>query len=270
MKIQILSDLHREFFLTANPTREEVLAWSKMKNALADVTILAGDTHTEGRGIELAARMFPDRQIVMVCGNHELYGQVFPQHIDSLKEKADKFENVHFLENDVIEINGVVFLGCTLWTDCKLWETGPFAGLYSYNTTLMNLKMRMNDYARIIFSDGHQYRRLLPEDLIEAHSRSVRWLRAQFEKLKGQKFVVVTHHAPTCQSVPKEYSRDVLSAAFASHLDELVADSGATYWIHGHNHRPSDYKVGKTRVLVNPMGYPGEGTQFKPGLVVKI
>lgn len=270
MRMQVVSDLHREFSLMADPSRQEVMAWSKMKNASADVTILAGDTHTKGRGIELAARMFPDRPVVMVAGNHEFYSQVYPSHMNDLKEKAAEFDNIHLLENEAIEIDGVVFLGCTLWTDCGLWQTGPFAGLYAYPETLLKLQECMNDYSRITFFDGRRYRRLKPEDLIQDHLRSVQWLREQLELNRGKKIVVVTHHAPSFQSIPVEYIRDVVSAAFASHLDELVEASGATCWIHGHNHGPSDYRIGKTRVLANPKGYPGETTRFKPGLTVKV
>lgn len=270
MKIQILSDLHREFSWTADPTREEVTAWSKIKNAQADLTVLAGDTHTKGRGIELAAQMFPDRPVIMVAGNHEFYSAVYPSHMEDLKERAAEFPAIHLLENGAVEIDGVVFLGCTLWTDCKLWLAGLYAGLYTYPTTLQKLQNCMKDYSRITFLDGKQYRRLKPEDLIQVHARSVQWLREQFEIYKGKKVVVVTHHAPSFRSVPEDYTRDIVSAAFASHLDELVEASEAAYWIHGHNHGTSDYCIGKTRVVANPKGYPGETTKFKPGLVVEV
>ncbi len=269
MRIQILSDLHREFSLAVDPTCEEV-AWPKMKNTLADVTILAGDTHTKGRGINLAAQMFPDRPVIMVAGNHEFYSQVYPSHMDELQEMAAKFSNIHILENEAVEIDSVVFLGCTLWTDCKVWQAGPHVGLYAYLETLLKLQNCMNDYSRITYLNGKQYRRLKPEDLIRVHSRSVQWLREQFQLNKGKRIVVVTHHAPSSRSIPEQYTRDVVSAGFASHLDDLVEGSGATYWIHGHNHGPSDYMIGKTRVLANPKGYPGESTQFKPEFVVEI
>jgi hypothetical protein len=82
----------------------------------------------------------------------------------------------------------------------------------------------------------------------------------------------VTHHAPSFRSVPETYQQDIISAAYASHLDELVETSGAALWIHGHNHGYSDYQIGKTRVLCNPKGYPHETGKngFKPALVVSV
>ncbi|MDY0248238.1 MAG: metallophosphoesterase [Methanosarcina mazei] len=270
MKLHILSDLHREF-----PTGEfdgwEIRSRSAMKNTYADVTILAGDTHTKGRGIELAASYWPDRPVITIAGNHEYYGQVYPSHMKEIREAAAEFENVHFLENDVVEIGNVVFLGCTLWTDCKLWESGPHAGLSSYPETIEALQHSMTDYARITFFDGWRYRVLKPADLIKVHLDSVRWLKSQFEAFRGRKVVVITHHAPSFKSVPEIYQKDAISAGFASHLDELVESSGAALWIHGHNHGQSDYRIGKTRVICNSKGYPSEaGNGFKPSLVVKV
>ena len=268
MKIHVLADLHHEF---VSHDTYGAKAWAKMKNTHADLTIVAGDLHTKGRGPDLAARMWPDRPVILASGNHEFYGKSWPSHIDTLRASAAKHDNVHFLENDVIEIEGVVFLGCCLWTDCKLWESGPRAGLYSYPQTIREIENGMNDYRSIRRSGpSGKCRTLKPPDTIKAHLDSVRWLREQLEVHRGRTVVVVTHHAPSFRSVPKEYQEVVISAAFASHLDGLVEQSGAAYWIHGHNHSATDYMIGKTRVICNTKGYPHENTRFKPSLVVKV
>ena len=132
MKIQVLADLHGEFVVYETANKQEVETFSKMKNVHADLTVVAGDLHTKGRGIELAACMWPDRPAILVAGNHEFYGQPWPAHIDRLKELAADHSNVYILENDAVEIKDLVILGCTLWTDCKLWEAGPWAGLFTY------------------------------------------------------------------------------------------------------------------------------------------
>jgi predicted phosphodiesterase len=266
MKLHVLSDLHCEF-PTGEFDGQEIRTRASLKNTQADVTVIAGDLHTRGRGPKLAARYWPARPVVMIGGNHEYYGQVYPHHTQKIREAAAEYSNVHFLENDSIEIGGVVFLGCSLWTDCKLWE----GGLYDYPETIEALQHNMTDYSRITFFDGRRHRVLKPADLVKVHLDSVRWLKSQFEAHRGRKIVVVTHHAPSFKSVPQQYQKDVISAAFASHLDELVKSSGARLWIHGHNHGPSDYVIGKTRVICNAKGYPGEpDTRFNPSLVVKV
>lgn len=101
----------------------------------------------------------------------------------------------------------------------------------------------------------------------------MRWLYNEVKKLKddGEKVVIITHHAPSQNSVPDCYKDDILSAAYASHLDEFVEKSCAKVWIHGHIHTQQDYTVGSTRVICNPRGYPDEKNEnFIPDYVIEI
>ena len=125
MRIQPLSDLH--FEATAN--RMNPVATGALVDALragagqADVTVLAGDILTGHQTIERAASIWPaDHPVVVVAGNHEFYGWVYQDALEKMRETAARYPNIHFLENDAVEIKGVVFLGCTLWSDGRLWE----------------------------------------------------------------------------------------------------------------------------------------------------
>jgi hypothetical protein len=83
--------------------------------------------------------------------------------------------------------------------------------------------------------------------------------------------VVVTHHAPSAQSVPPWHAGEILNAAFASPLDELVRASGVPLWIHGHTHFCVDYQIGKTRVFSNQLGYPREtDPRFNAEAVIEV
>ena len=269
MKIQVMSDLHVEFEIFNSSYRHQAVT-HRLTETPADVVILAGDTSTKGRGPALAAERFPKKNIVMVAGNHEYYGEVYPHHTAKIQRNAEQFDNVYFLECEAVEIDDVIFLGCSLWTDLKLWESGPHAGLYDYPETVRDVNEFMTDYARIKYFDGRCHRKLVPGDLARVHLDSVRWLRGQFDLYRGRKIVVVTHMAPSYKSVPETYKQDILSAAYASHLDDLVEQSGALLWIHGHTHECCDYMIGKTRVIANPLGYPDENKWFRSDLVVEV
>src|SRR5690554_4051749 len=272
MKILPYADLHIEFSAsldTATPTTLEEQTAMSAAGRQADVVILAGDTYTKGRGPEIASKMFPGKQVVMVAGNHEYYGQGYPVHTSRLKRKAEE-HGIHFLENQVVEIDDVVFLGCSLWTDCKLWESGPYKGLYGFKETVADVYSAMNDYRKIYYKDRFDKRELVPQDFIKVHLDSVRWLREQFEKYQERKVVVITHHAPSIRSVADTYQQSVYSAAYASHLDDLVAESGAALWIHGHSHGFFDYHIGNTRVVCNSRGYPFETTGFKTDMLIEV
>jgi Icc-related predicted phosphoesterase len=82
---------------------------------------------------------------------------------------------------------------------------------------------------------------------------------------------VVTHHAPSPQSVPSQFRNDPLNPAYASNLEPFIAECGAVLWIHGHIHHRADFTVGGTRVIANPRGYPIEPhTGFDPSFVVEV
>jgi Icc-related predicted phosphoesterase len=247
MKLWILSDLHLEFASISLPEVD------------ADVVVLAGDIDVEGNGLEWALETFPNTPVLYVLGNHEYYGSSYPKHLLELKAKAEN-TNVKILENDALTIGDITFFGCSLWTDFNLYGNPKVAG---YEATQI-----MSDYKKIRLSPHYSKLRLL--DTASIHHKSVRWLKSQFDEIKTKK-VVITHHAPSEQSVPLHYKGDILSTAFASRLEPLVELSNAVLWIHGHMHSASDYQIGKTRVLCNPRGYPGErGTNFIPDLTLDV
>ena len=248
MRLHILSDLHLEFAPFMPPSTG------------ADMVILAGDIRPGMRSIPWIQKTFPDTPVVYVLGNHEYYGQALPRHLEKLKEAASG-TNIHILENDCLDTGEVVIMGCTLWTDFELFGNPRVAGYFA--------TQGMNDYRRIRLNPS--YRRLRSLDTAVLHYQSRHWMENQFKIFKGRKIVVVTHHSPSTRSLPVNYEQDILSAASASKLDELVAASGACLWVHGHIHHNQDYFIGKTRVICNPRGYPEEqNTDFLPDMVIEV
>jgi Icc-related predicted phosphoesterase len=248
MRIHILSDLHLEF------------APFQRNNVDADVVVLAGDVHTGKNGIKWILKAFPDRPVIYVLGNHEFYGQKIPKLIDEIKEFAQG-TSVHVLENDCVEIGNVIFLGATLWTDFRLYGDPVLAEVTA--------QTGMTDFRRIRVTPS--YRRFRPSDARRIHTHSLEWLTQQVEQARGRKIVVVTHHAPSPQSIPARFQNDPLNPAFASNLESFISECGAALWIHGHIHHHSDYTIGSTRVVANPRGYPTEPhIGFDPTLVIEI
>jgi predicted phosphodiesterase len=248
MRLHILSDLHLEFEPFTPPAVE------------ADVVILAGDVGTGRNGLKWALKTFPDRPVIYVLGNHEFYGQKLQKLIKELQELADG-TNIRLLENEQCSIGEVVFLGATLWTDFGL-NGNPVVSEVVAQTG-------MNDYRRI--RTLPRYSRLRPSDTRRLHMQSRQRLEDQVFSLKGRKVVVVTHHAPSRESIPPAFDGDACNPAFASDMSRFIVESEARLWVHGHIHCCCDYAVGKTRVIANPRGYPTEPrTGFDPGLIVEV
>jgi len=84
--------------------------------------------------------------------------------------------------------------------------------------------------------------------------------------------VVVTHHAPSIQSIVDRYRADPVSAAFASNMDDFILEHQPRLWIHGHTHESFDYEIGKNRVVCNPRGYASteENKGFRPDYTLEV
>jgi Icc-related predicted phosphoesterase len=86
-----------------------------------------------------------------------------------------------------------------------------------------------------------------------------------------KKTIVVTHHAPSPLSLKPTDRSKWVSCAYASNLDSFIERFQPHLWIHGHVHHSCDYRIGGTRILCNPQGYPGErNSEFKADLVLDL
>ena len=248
MRLHILSDLHIEFGSFEVPPTN------------ADVVIVAGDVHVGKEGLYWLRKSFPDKQVVYVMGNHEFYRQAIPALTETLQRESNG-SHVHVLENSRVDIDGVTFLGCTLWTDFKI--TGDVLEAQAV------ADYGMSDFRLIRVSP--EFRRLRARDTARYHAASVAWLKTALEQSNPARTVVVTHHAPSPRSIPPYHLGSALNAAFVSDLDSVVAASGVPLWIHGHTHHCVDYTIAETRVISNQRGYPdGPVSGFAPDLVIDI
>lgn len=115
----------------------------------------------------------------------------------------------------------------------------------------------MNDYRRIRLAKAG-YRKIRSLDVAQRHWEDRIWQQERLEEPFSGPTVVVTHMAPSVQSIPDRYRGQALSASFASNLDDLVSRSDL--WVHGHVHDSRNYTVGKARVVCNPLSYPQRGS----------
>jgi predicted phosphodiesterase len=249
VRIHVLSDLHLEFAPFTPPSVD------------ADVVVLAGDVHPGLRGLAWAAVQWPDRPVVLVPGNHEFYGHTYQALVRKLEARAASLSpHVHVLSDRAVVVDGVRFLGATLWTDFALLGAAP-VGMAAAQT-------EMSDFRRIRVEP--RYGKARPTDAVLWHHRSTRWLRERLHEPHAGPTVVVTHHAPSRRSLNPLYS-DPVASAYASNLDALVEESRVPLWVHGHTHHCVDYRLGTTRVLSNQRGYPDEPVGgFDPALVVDV
>ena len=237
MKIQLASDLHLEFLerrFPGDPIVEPATG--------ADLLVLAGDIHNGTKAV--AAFSDWPVPVIYLAGNHEFYGNAWEQTRVDLR-KACAGTNIMFFDNDCIEIGGVRFLGCTLWTDFR--QSGS-----TQSQCMRSVEEALNDYRVIRTQEGI----LRARDTLEDHEQSRRWLERELAKPFAGKTVVVTHHGPHPLSIHPRFqgSESRVNTGFVSDLTPLVQK--ADLWLHGHVHDSFDYSdVGRCRVVANTAGY---------------
>lgn len=261
MKIFAFSDVHTEFksYLEALPE--------------ADVCILAGDIVVAHRLQQSKYRKNVSEFIqrisdtysltVVIAGNHEYYHGPYEQTDPILREFYRQWPNVVYLQRENVIHDGVVFAGCTLWTD------------FDGETELsMDVAERcMTDY-RVTSMNG---RYMQPSDTLSIHKKDRWWLKQIIDDFRvansaldaQAKLVIVTHHAPSFKSVHPMFATSNLNGSFMSELPEDMFGA-AKLWVHGHSHWSHDYDHHGTRVILNARGYPGEIVQFDPTKVIEI
>lgn len=283
MRIQILSDLHREFFVQALQGPGEVGV-----DPRADVVVLAGDIAKGWASLQYAADLAQRHgvPVVWIPGNHEYYGQDY----DSLRLRFEQAEiaGVHALMNRSVTIGDVRFVGSTLWTDFALYEGS--ARLPTREDAMVVGQNNLNDF-RVIRRGGLAFS---AQASAQEHALARAFLEQELAQKLARATVVVTHHAPSAKSIHPRFAADSRALAsrgrlpnengswrinpcFASNLEPLARQ--ADVWVHGHMHDGVDYRVGDCRVVANPRGYPAwrrdgtvefENERFEPRLLVDV
>jgi len=265
MRLLVLSDLHVEHAPFAPAARRDAY----------DLVVLAGDIGQATLALQWARRTFPDAPIVQVAGNHEFFDGIREDVLDAMRATARRL-GIHLLEDDTVVVDGVEFVGCTVWTDYRLHERPGRPVSMSADDTMLGARRLMLDYRCIEVRDPSSpagVRRFEPQDSVVLHERSRAWLAGALARPAAGRRVVVTHHLPSWHSVSPAYVAAPSNPAFASDLDALLPR--ADLWIHGHTHSSHDYLLGGCRVVCNPRGYPMraggfENPRFDPVRVVTV
>jgi len=249
MKLHILSDIHLECERFEPP------------EISANVVILAGDIGVGTRGIDWAKKHF-DIPVLYIPGNHEYHDPSFSidEHQVAMQQ-ACKGPNVMFMDNKSTIIQGVRFIGTTLWTDLKNFESVLYCDA---DRIIVNYEVIKNAGGLIHFDRDYA------QSLFE---QSKAWLQSQLMQPFKRKTVVMTHHAPSQKSIAPQYAGNDWNPCFASDLEELMDD--VHLWVHGHTHSSLDYDLNNTRVVCNPRGYPDpmkgiENDEFDGSMLITI
>ena len=206
MNIKILSDLH-----LIDPIKASEL------DPVADVLVLAGDIALHDCINKVLCTFCSKyKNVIFVPGNHEFYGTSIEQFYAELVE----LDNLHTLREQIIIIDGIRFVGTTLWFPESCGTIQYRSILNDFNWIKAFNPGELNDIAQTFLLDT-----VRPGD------------------------VVVTHHAPSIQSVEDRYKNSPFNCFFISDQENLIINNEPRLWIHGHVHNLCNYNIGNTMVV---------------------
>ena len=264
MRVSVISDLHIDFADLTLPGGDvlilsgDVFEAKSFKKEIYNSEMVLLEHEREDQRPDRFYRFILEecsakyRKVIMVMGNHEHYRFQFHKTYEHIKSQLPN--NVHLLEKESLVLDGVLFLGATLWTDMNRQDA----------LTMYHMQGAMNDYRQITMlnEEKHVYHRLQPEYTVKEHLKTLEYFRTALAENKQREggplpVVVVTHHSPSKLSIKPKYEKDVLmNGAYSSDLSEFILDHPEIQvWTHGHTHDTFDYQVGSTRVICNPRGY---------------
>jgi len=275
VNIQLISDLHLEShpYFSVQPVPG------------ADLLVLAGDVGSYQSGSLLGSLNIPDfglgrfsplpvsqggagwpTPVFFLPGNHEYDGLDFDETHTRLRETCERLGMV-WLEREVVVLQGVRFVGCTLWADFDALAADP-TGKHPVPLA-EQLKARDKAFraANYYLKTNHAFRNgepMLAEEMREEGLKSQAWLRQALAVPFDGTTVVITHFAPSLLSADPRYGLTPGTAGFCNALDDLLPL--ADVWMHGHLHCAIDYVSQGCRVVANPLGYlqKGEQAAFRP------
>ena len=261
MKIHLVSDLHLEWG-----------AYPFKAPKGTDVIIAAGDISPGGTGPMFLRKIFGAKlPIVYIAGNHEFYHQEYWENHLRIRDYAE-MHDVYYLDNDKAEIDGVTFIGGTMWSDYCLH------GIAEQFPAMVEAGRSMNDFRRIVIKKDGKEHVLEPVDTLGFHLTAMERFQSLMASVETPKTVMVTHMAPHPGSVHKKYSGDPVNPYYASDLTKFITQNKPNLWVHGHMHDSFDYTVEDTRIVCNPRGYvfnprdtkKAENAAFNPNLLIDI
>ncbi len=252
MLVQVVSDLHTE------SRRDVPAALADWRDPKAETLIIAGDACNWKSGRQLDALLKAVegwRWVLYAPGNHEYYDS---DPGSATLNAIDAFVGTNVgvaYSPGFFEFGGHRFLVGTMWF--------PRAAIASMKGAVPDKGQWWEGNKSYQFSDFFYTKGLGPW----CYEQNAIFGRCLNCVNPGD--VVVSHHLPSYQSVPKQYQTEPDNAFYVSASDSQIALRQPQVWIHGHTHTPFDYRLGATRVVANPLGYVRERktSEYKPLLL---
>jgi len=253
MLVQPFSDIH-SYDLSFRP-----------KKTNADLLICAGDwdmgLNTSSWNDKVIRAQ--EKEMIKVPGNHDFWctsatgNKTVEQWVAYYKSLENK--NISYLINETKIIDGIAFIGSTLWSDFKK------------DDLIVKMDSKISkDYEKIYTGENQL---IESHDIYEKHIEARNFIIGELEKHSDKKCVVITHFPP---SISCNISHRITHVSYywTGQMEDIISMFQPVLWISGHMHNFFDKMMGDTRVIINPAGKVVNGVaqreDFVTDLVIKV
>lgn len=264
MKVDILSDLHLDFYFKPHlTTSENIISLFRQiftdneTREIGDVLIIAGDIgHYNEQNIEVLKIFQKEfyKHIVCVLGNHDYYlinsEAKFTFETDSFKrvkhmrELIKQEKNMYCLDGEAIDIDGIRFGGADSWYD------GSYVKKHYTNLD--------NNHINLLWNENINDSRLIKgvsrfDDITKLEIQKL-------EKIYKNCDVMITHVNPSIdeEHIHEKYRNSPINTFFTFDGSKFYKNGSMKYWVFGHTHDAIEYEIEDVKFLCNPLGYPNE------------
>ncbi len=272
MKVDILSDLHLDFYYRSNiiTTKDVTTLFAPIltqnnSRELGDVLIVAGDIgHYNEQNIEVLIILQKKyyNNIICVLGNHDYYLSNMIQEDEyemnsfnrakEMRNLINSREGLHCLDGNVVEINGVKFGGCDGWYNNSYLKA--YYPLSSFSQKSMNQMWANCMHSDFKFIKG-----------ISNYNDIFQIEQPKIEAVYKNCDIMITHINPSYlnSNNGKKLKQQQSNTFFCFNGHNYLEKGNMKYWIFGHTHREINYNMYDVDCICNPMGYPSETNTIK-------
>ena len=270
-KIDYISDIHLDFICTkANGNSEKLLRIFKTltdyleitKENAGEVLLIPGDLghyHYQNTEFLKYLKTFY-KHICIVPGNHDLYliskqqAKQFNYNsfnrLQAMKDFCESQDGLHYLDGNVVEINGVKIGGSGMF-----WDSSYFEMMKGYAPSNHELKKlyyeNMNDVNYINTSGSYKQKTFDPFEYFDS----------QYKKLQQIKNadIMISHYSPIVPyDINPKFIGEITNTFYYFNGEQDIKRINPKYWFFGHVHDKYQFIKDSTCVISNPLGYPGE------------
>lgn len=264
--VDIISDLHLDFWVGPITSK----SYKTLKDFLfrllpenpSKVLIIAGDighyNHQNAEAFKIFREVYD--HVCWVHGNHDMYLVTHSMRkkyknssqyrLNNLIELSNRIENVHYLDGNYVEIDGVKIGGACGWYDYS-YGIENFNYIYTKEMIHNHWKEFMNDWKLIKWEDSTGPVIFNPLKYAEEQNK-------KFASLVENDCDVFVSHIGPCHG-RLEYEYRVLSTSFYYFDGEeyLYNLDESKTWVYGHTHSTYEYQHSMgCNMITNPLGYP--------------